>query len=149
MFGGSVSVIYNRDLISSSSLTIIHSNIFYMWLKHDHKRAHKNSIKPIINSYYSFNDIIIIFHFSFLQNNYIIITYLLLCGLKKSCPLQYLALINCLLHRSSNPHHCPLPLVYPPHTQPSQPQHHLCHWFLIHCVDHHQTTCMSKRKAYE
>ena len=126
MFGGSVYVIYNRDLISLFSLTIIQSNKFYLWLKHDHKRAHKNSIKPIINGYYSFNNIIIIFLFPFLRNNYIIITYLLLYGLKKSCPLQYLALIICLLHRSSDPYHCPVPLVHPPHTQPSQPQHHLC-----------------------
>ena len=102
MFGGSVYVIYNRDLISLFSLTIIHSNKFYLWLKHDHKRAHKNSIKPIINGYYSFNNIIIIFLFPFLRNNYIIITYLLLCGLQKSCPLQHLALIICLLHKSPN-----------------------------------------------
>ena len=127
MFGGSVYVIYNRDLISLFSLTIIQSNKFYLWLKHDHERAHKNSIKPIINGYYSFNNIIIIFLFPFLRNNYIIITYLLLCGLQKSCPLQHLALIICLLHKSPVPHHCLLPLVHPLHTQPSQPQHHLCH----------------------
>ena len=47
IFGGSVYVIYNRGLISFFSLTIIHSNQFYLWLKHDHTRTHKNSIKPI------------------------------------------------------------------------------------------------------
>ena len=47
MFGGSVYVIYNRGLISFFSLTIIHSNKFYMCLKLDHTRTHKNSIKPI------------------------------------------------------------------------------------------------------
>ena len=46
-FGRSVYVIYNRGLISFFCLTIIHSNQFYLWLKHDHTRTHKNSIKPI------------------------------------------------------------------------------------------------------